>query len=538
VNQSRTALALLVAAIVAGIAWVTLHSLDTQHASAAKPIVSADEGQPSAGELEAPKAERALSIAPLTERARSGTSEEAAPDTRAPSESLLLYGFIRPAASREQFVDEVSVQLMNSFGERQMGKSGADGAYSFSGLAPGHYWVGSWSPRNGAVHVQVDLDANVPEKRLDLQLVLGSRPELLVKVIGRDHEPITDLHVCAVATREQPGEWLDEFDGTSNPYGVGRFAWAGTTFESAIPSGYIGRLELDSEPPVFVSIVQYQRTIATQRAEPGQTEVVFEFDRNSPLVQPASVRFRLVDAETHALVEKPTVMLNSGGMRPLKSQEDVFRADHLEPGWYEIKVHAKGYASPDYRIRIEPGSENDLGDLALESGLWISGKVVDGTGQGVSTSLRFDKYDREHGAARVLGSIYTVRSNNDGSFKIEGLSRRAYLLTVMSGSDEPWAQCSKVFDASAGPVENARFELVHGVTLALRRSEMTAPWVRARVLDATGFMVVSRRLTEPEPVTVRLAPGNYVIEVRTGDEGEPKRIPITIESQPMALAIP
>jgi hypothetical protein len=62
--------------------------------------------------------------------------------------------------------------------------------------------------------------------------------------------------------------------------------------------------------------------------------------------------------------------------------------------------------------------------------------------------------------------------------------------------------------------------------------------VQFKIVDETGLAVRSSKLWGDAPWPILLAPGRYTVEVRVGDVKEPKRIPITIASEPVELAVP
>ena len=468
-----------------------------------------------------------------------GTEQDGpAPTPSREPPSHVLYGYLRPAKGRTALVDG-AVVLYDQLGERQIAHCGADGAYSFSGLAPGGYSLSSRSPVNGSVRVDVDLDTSVAEKRVDLQLVLP--PEVHVIVKDSNGKPLEMMpRLAAVATAERPGEWLDEFNGhPGETFGVGSFRWKDDG--RGPPDAEIGTLMLDREPPVYASIVTYQHVVATQRIEPRQSNVEFVLERNSPALQKGSLRVRFVDAETHAVVEAEHMMLHGGAGWSVPREGDAFHVQNLPPGQYQIQAFARGYERLGRRVRVSPGVETDLGDVALERGLSISGTVVDPDGRGCEMQVSWNEYDRETGEMPNMGTTMVVRSHGDGEFKIVGLSRGLYIVRTISTDREhdPFVDWSKVIDTSAGSVESVRIELVRGVPLVLRASD-PEHWksVRFKILAAASGDARVRRLWSFDPQRILLAPGSYAIEVRADEHAEPKRIPVTIARDPVELAIP
>jgi len=76
------------------------------------------------------------------------------------------------------------------------------------------------------------------------------------------------------------------------------------------------------------------------------------------------------------------------------------------------------------------------------------------------------------------------------------------------------------------------------VTLQVRPSTNEWAAVRFRVIDKRGIPLLSTRFWGLEKSrSLQLAPGDYVIEARTGNS-TPIRKPLTIADQPVELTLP
>jgi hypothetical protein len=541
-TRSRIALATLLL-IAIGAAWIALREKRVEPAVAATQCSSRTSDDSVAPVVSTSVASAGDSQSAVLDSEHESASHETVrfePPKTAPT-ATLVYGYLRPAEGHT--LVDAAVVLIDRFGERQIVHCGADGAYSISGVSPGRYWLSSGSVRNGDAHLELALDGSTEEKRVDLQLVLP--PQLVVRAIDRDGKPWSSgiagfrLGLKFVATEEPPGPWLEDLTSSAyDPYGVGKF-YPNQEMQAEGTGDAQGILVLDREPPLYVSAVSYQRVVATKRIEPGQSEVQFVLDRDAPELRPGSLRMRFVDAETHAEVEANTLMLEGRGMMALKKQGNDYHAASLAPGWYRVRVAARGYEALGRRVRIDPGAETDLGDVALEHEQWISGTVLDPGGNPTTMELWWRAYDREKGPAPMMGHIVSVTSSTDGTFRIPGLSRGLYVVNTSSRESTPYAEWSKVVDTSSGPVENLRVELKRGVPLVLRSSdqESARPW-RYKVTDSVGNTIKSGRLWSFGPLKDLLAPGICSLDVRPDERSEPKRIPLTIASDPIEIAIP
>ncbi len=449
--------------------------------------------------------------------------------------SIRLFGVVRPIEGSTTIPPESkSVGVTDRLGREIVTEADTDGNYSTS-LAPGRYWVSVRDLPDCWAHEFVELDASTTEKRLDLQLVLP--PQILVKAVDENGEPIAGAGVLAVATLKPPGAWLDEVWGSlNNPLSVSSFQ-ASWRAGLELPEGYLGRVQLDASPPVFVSLLNNQRVVATKLVEVDQAEVEFVVQNDSPLLKPATVRFRFVDAQTRAVLPSTFAMVSSGpGVRAVHCNDGWFNDDKVAPGSCSIRAMVPGYESYQHILRFDAGTTNDLGDIPLERECWISGTIL-GDGIGVSMELDIERWDPDRHSAIRGPSSEGTKSDERGSFKIGGLSRGFYVLRRLS-QDGGWACSSTIVDTTNGPVDNLRIELVPGVPLALRPSNNRWFATHFRILDRDGNGVLASRLWSAAPQNFSLAPGNYVVEATSDDGGEPVRHEITIEKEPVELALP
>lgn len=537
-KKRATTLGLAVVALSVLLAWLAMRDAPDARASAAAAASSlAHETAPhqltqpveSASKRDAPTVALDESVPPDL-----AVDHGLEPAVREPT-LITLFGYVRAPESRMQLAGELGVSATDRFGKQQRSAVSPDGAYSISGLAPGLYWIRAGSTSEGSARARVEFMANEGEHRLDLQLVLP--PEIRVKAVDRTGAPLNDIWALPVATLTPPGEWFEDVLGAiSNPLGVGRFLNNGLASER-LPDVYLGKLILDVEPPVYVSLLHYQRVVATQRVERGQTEVEFVIDRQSTLVQPGSVRFRFVDASDGTLLVDGSAQFDAYATRMLKPTEGEYRVVNEAPGWHEIIAHVKGYERAQRRVLVQPGIENDFGDLRLEREVWIAGVVTDASGAGIASSVRFSLFDESTGKAVRHFSGSGVRTTADGKFKIPGLSRASYVVRVHH-EDSSWGLASRLIDVRSGPVADVRFELVPGVPLVVRPSGEVWRDVRYKIADANEQLVTTGRLFSEEPYALLLAPGRYEVEVRVSEAGEPKLIPVTIASAPVELALP
>lgn len=521
----------ILVALVAGAWWLAQRSTRVNDAQSALSGAEAESASATIPEVLASVGRDARGRDLSTTKPTSLFAElvETAKDLVSSDEGTTLYGFVRaPDGSPSP---QANLSATDRFGVVVRARASDSGAYSIPALAAGPWWISTSSKRTEEAKTRIEISVGEREKRLDLRLV--TQPSVLVRVVDREGTSITRIQLLAIATLTPPAMWIDEISGgLDNPLGVGQFLDASTP-RHTVPEGYLGQLVLFEAPPLFVSLVWYQRVIVTQRVEADQKEVTFELPADA--LQPASLRARTVDGQTQAVVENPVAFLANNGMRMAKPTAGVFEWKNLPPGNYSIRAQAKGYGTTERRVLLELGASLDLGDVALEPEQWISGTVVDEEGNGAVVDLRFDRCSDEGEPFPHLGSIYVVASKESGEFRIGALSRGVYQVSSTQANGDT-RLLRQIVDTRNGPVENLRLELMRGIPLVVRGRDADWRHVRYRI-HGEGASGKERKLSAEAPQRIHLAPGAYEIEAR-GKDGMTRRIPIVLTNAPLELELP
>lgn len=532
-NARSVALWIVIAVATVAIAWKlvarTAHDVlpvePTAHAAAEERVPAA---------LVAPLG-NVIEERPAAETREEMAAARAVPIVRsdAPADAS-VHGFVRPVQGGDFAGDRVQVKWVDRSGQHSVTQAAADGAFSFAGMQPGRYWFRASSRSSGSARVELDVAG---EREFDLQLELPS--EVRVRVVDAQGIPLQLLGLLAVATREPPGTWIDEVFGSwNNPFGVG--SWT-AHYEPGVdlPSDVFGRIELRIQPPVHVSLVRYQYVVATQKVEPGVSEVTFVVDPASQSLQPGTLRFRAIDARTHEPLKKGAVSIDGVGTRFVSIDPTGPNEIELFPGWHVIHVRAAGCGDPSLRVRIEPGVVTDLGEIALEASLSIAGRVLDADGQPIALDILWDACGPDGRPRPRVGGVIAVGSKSDGTFTIPGLAAERYRLNVRgSKSDRDAQRWRGTVDARQGSVENLEIRLVRTTPLVV--SFAPGSWENAslRIVDGAGEPRYDQPVDRPDPRKIALEPGSYVVEYRAKPDAEPRRIPVTIADEPLQLALP
>lgn len=446
-----------------------------------------------------------------------------------PAPRCRLHGRLLPAPGRTGFVGEQAVGLTDALGQYERAFCGADGSFAFENLAPGRCWLRARSPENGDANAVVDVSGDTEH---DLQLVA---PRVVaIRVVDEIGKPVNVLGLLAVATADAPGEWMDDVvGGLSSPFGLGRFD-RGQRLAAEPPTEAIGRLFLDRDPPLYVSLLRYQRVLDTRRIERGTEVVEFVLRTDDARAKSGGLRVRILDSATNEPIARATVTVDGPGSRVGQAQSGVCEFTGLLPGIYRIQIMSKERGTVRREVRVPPGEVVDAGDVTMPAEQWVSGRILDETGRGGVFSIRFDPCAPDGRIAPLYAGIYAFHTKPDGSFRVPGLAPGFHRLEVMGEAE--LAECVAVFDVREGPVENVTLTMTAGVPFVVDPDGKNGPGASFAVLDERGVRVVSRTVAEPDPVRVRLAPGRYTVEFQSSRrDPEPRTAAFEIVRDPVVV---
>lgn len=438
----------------------------------------------------------------------------------------LVYGSLLDSVTGEPIRGAWSagVSLSDSTGRRRHSDAKDEGAYALHALPFGTYWMTAGAHGYRGVEAQLDLGPDAPVVQRDFTLTKAA--VIKVKVVDAQGKPMAGEgaarplgSVLPVATREPPGDRFFEVTGSlNNSFGIGSFWNYGPPVEGLGP-GYLGVVVLRGELPAYVSLVHYHVVLETRRVEPGTDEVVFVLSEDALRASLATIRLRVVDAETDAGIAGVHAMLSGGpGMRPTPGSDakGTLAIEGCEPGKYDLRVIAKGYESLRIPVIAEPGQITDLGDVMLAKELRVEGRIVDGEGRGVATAFSLGVLDP---ATRKIDMDRTMGHASDatGAFTLTGLGRRQYVLRTdnldalndKDRDDVVWVSGNVFVDTRAGPITGLEIALHPATLVVLRVGGEPADGLRFRVEDADRNVVVASRFYGPGPRPLRLPAGAY-----------------------------
>ncbi len=177
--------------------------------------------------------------------------------------------------------------------------------------------------------------------------------------------------------------------------------------------------------------------------------------------QTATVTGRVVDAASGkpitGSVSATRANARWGGSNATCNEKGEFKLEELDVGQWTISATAAGYAKGSVEVSVTAGSSSEVGDIKLDKGFQVSGRVVD-AGKHPVPNANVQLGERRDMGGPMMGDWPEPRGNcktdADGSFSIGGLSEGRWQLDVQA---EGYAALAHKFEVKQQSVE---FELV------------------------------------------------------------------------------
>jgi hypothetical protein len=423
------------------------------------------------------------------------------------------------------------VRFVDRSGRRRSFDAKREGTYALRELDFGTYWVTASADgyRDAEERVELHADRPVMEKDFTLQKAVELRIRVttpdgrnLLDVLKETSAPRGTRLLVPVATREMPGRRFEEVAGSLNHrIGVGRFEDRGPRVETAAPGG-LGVLLLDCDLPVCVSLVHFQAVLQTRRVVTSEDEVTFVVSPEDLLADLATLRIRVIDAESGLAIPRARVTLGGGACFDpgvATDPEGIATIERREPGRFDLKVAAGGYELFRRPVDALPGELTDLGTVALEKEATVEGRVLDLEDHPVAASFSLGIVDPEdHSIHWFRGEEFA--SSGAGHLEIRGLGRKAYVLRTNNHDllgdggwrGVTWVSGNVPLDTRDGSIAGLEIHLQPASRLVLRDVAGGAgDAMRFRVADELGQELVAGLLHGSEPRPLALPVGSYVV---------------------------
>ncbi len=477
------------------------------------------------------QSEPPLAAKPPTPGRETINAQQATSNSNQRSKSLFYGSLLGPDGEPLRGLWSEGVVLTDGDGMRRNCDAKAEGAFAFSVLPAGRYWVAAYADGYQASNDVMDIDSD--HSQIQRDFTLSPKPILKIRVTTPDGKNLFEVltgpdapkfHpvLVPVATKERPGKWFDDVVGSlNNPFGIGQY-WSYGPRVEALPPGCMGILMIDGALPAFVSLVNYHRVLQTQEAAPGQDEVLFVLSLDELQASCAEIRLQVVDAVTQAPLVGASVELSGGPSSGRGSQTDADGRAEItgcEPGEFDLRVSAKDHEQYSRRFLADSGTVTDLGRIALEKGMSVEVEVVDG--EGTPHGERFSLGTIDSVTDKLVvdrGRIY--ESSTGGQLKFDRLGRHVYVIQS--------ANHDAINDSAAGPSANKlvsgnvvldlrsgaapaklRITLAPAVRMMLSVTGQPADGLRFRVTDEQGLDIASSRFYGSAPRPLTLPSGKY-----------------------------
>jgi protocatechuate 3,4-dioxygenase beta subunit len=218
---------------------------------------------------------------------------------------------------------------------------------------------------------------------------------------------------------------------------------------------------------------------AREALEAAMPEDLSSIEIGGPLVSG-----RLVDALGHPVADARVLAAAGSRGWPLDSElflarrgqrsetrsgpDGVFAFDDLQPGALRFAVRAAGFAPLDLEGRsLPPGGSLELGEIALEPGIAVSGVVTDARGapvEGAEIYLPLEGGTETLFSPRPAGTLAAV-SAADGTFRADVLPPGPWQFQIHA-EDHPDAVVEGVLDSPGAEHAGLRVRLEDGGTIS------------------------------------------------------------------------
>ncbi|MCB9895660.1 MAG: carboxypeptidase regulatory-like domain-containing protein [Planctomycetes bacterium] len=183
------------------------------------------------------------------------------------------------------------------------------------------------------------------------------------------------------------------------------------------------------------------------------------------LMRAATVRGRVISADNAEPIANASIEFTQGNRwgawsnsNGTSGEDGTFVIEDVEPGSYTIKVRASSYALLEMPAQtIEAGKTLDLGDLKLDHGLTLSGKVTNADGQPVAGAhLRLSEIPEGMSWGRWGQEVGSTESGEDGTYTLGGASIGEWRFTVTADGYANFEQTVKI--GGAGQTIDVKLE--------------------------------------------------------------------------------
>ena len=491
------------------------------------------------------------STEPAQPRSQVSTPAPAAPAN--PRPDTLLYGsLLDPEGKPILGASFESIGITDKSGTPRTVDAKSDGSFAFHAMPFGEYWM--FATVDGFVPSESSIELRPDQPHLQHDITLQRAPQLKIFANTPEGEDLAvalekagpQYHhwkgsLVPIATAERPDTWWTEMDGNpNNPFGLGQYRDEDPVMRTdPVPAekGFMGVLTLTSEPPLFVSLLDYHRVLQTREVKRGDTAVRFVVSAEIAALL-VTLKIRIVDAGTLEPIKGVSAMVDSksGGRGTRPSDENgMIAVKALDPGEYEVRVQSKDYASASRKILAQAPEDSDPVQIALEPGVAFEARVVDGNGAPFDATFNMGVLEGQPGDLVVEPNRGI--GTRGGLLQPWGFGRHLYVLRTdnhgysRASDDErtKWVSGNVLVDLRSGMAPaNFEIRLKPARRLVIVVKDDNAVGLRFQVLDERGLGVVGSRLFRTAPFGVSLPDGSYKVQLLDSDRKLLCEKPVTL----------
>jgi hypothetical protein len=480
----------------------------------------------------------------------SATPDESPTPPAQASDPIQVTGVVTDSKGKSAAAQEEIVSLTSASGEHQ--STGIEGGtYAFGGLEPGQYVLGCSIRGFDDAERRITLRTEEPLHREDF--ILSRAWMITVRILTPEGEDLRTrlqeealaplLQLSVLSTVGPPGDNLPPvFSLDRARDGVSRSITSWNPGEERDD-----RIQVLTDPPIYISIVVRDHILATQRVEDRVEEVTFtiELQRLRDLL--AGFTARLMDGETGEPAANGWVTLFTSQSVENAAHTDtqgIVRYADCVPGLYEVHFHMIGRAPETRTVDLQPGRVSDLGTITLRKGVAIRGRCIDEEGHPRKVAATLLPIAEGASADGIRPNFsYAVNVDERGLFSITNVPAGRYLIQIpsprasMPGKAElSWAAAPIPINTLDGPVENVVIVVRRPVAVILRPISSEVAGIRYDAMTTEGLSCCDGEFMGSGPERLDLAPGTYTLRLMRTHEIV-RDIPFVVGSNPVTIDV-
>jgi hypothetical protein len=450
---------------------------------------------------------------------------------------IVVWGFLTSSSQDPLITDEVGqgdrIVFESPSGGHRLAHSPVAGRYKIEDLRPG-VWIITADIRGYRRWAGTIL--LLPEDlERQLDIVLDEYPKLHVR-IEADRRPLENEpnpeyqrmvdavlgwgEVRAIVTKGPPPETLPQASRQEHEEEVVA-ELVDSWNEGSDTGSETGRSVEESvfaihcQLPVHVSALVGDRVLRTQEVDSVASKVVFVLTREECDAALGGLRFKVVDENGDTPAVPITCVMhldaNDSGTPLISSNSGEFRLQRLLPGPLGLEIVATGYASARLEIRVEPGTERDLGEIRLKSGTAIRGRIFspdDSLMSFEAAKIECISLTGSEAPAIFYREPHST-TGTEGRFTITGLERGRYILRTCGGLPSTLASGPMEVSTEAGSVENVELRLRVAMRVDIKLNEPNPERCTILIEDPSHLPVAEQQPSRDGYAVFNLPSGRY-----------------------------